>query len=87
MNIVLNARTIIASMLITFGVFVPKVLLFFGLEHEYLTTITSLWAVFLIILLAEFLLFWTLIRNVKTIVFAIILAVIVALIITLVLGG
>ena len=87
MNIVFNFRTVLAYSIIMIFVVIPQMLLHFGLEHEYLTTLTSLWAIFAIILIAEFILFWHWMKNVRLIIFAFVIAIIIAFILTSFFGG
>jgi len=87
MNIVFNIRTIIAYTIIMVGVVIPQLLLHFGLDNPTLTELTSMWAIFLIILVAEIILLWQYIRNIKTAIFAVLIAVIVAVVLTMFFGA
>lgn len=87
MNIVFNARTVIAWLMISIFVVVPRMLVFFGLEHPYLTELTSLWATFMIILIAEFIMLWGYIRNIRTTIIAVVIAIVIAFIMTSFFGG
>lgn len=87
MNIVFNFRTVLAYSIIVLFVAVPQMLLHFGLEHEYLTTLTSMWAIFVIILIAEVILMWQWFKNMRTIIFALALAIIIAFLLTSFFGG
>jgi hypothetical protein len=82
MNMVFNARTVIAWLIISIFVVVPRMLVYFGLQHPTLTDLTSLWATFVIILIAEIIMLWGYIKNIQTAIFAIGIAIVVAFILT-----
>jgi len=82
MNIVFNIRTVLAYSIIMVLVVIPQLLLHFGLEHEYLTGLTSMWAIFIIILMAEFILFFHWFKNIRMIIFAFAIAVAIAFVLT-----
>jgi len=82
MNMVFNARTVIAWLIISIFVVIPRMLLYFGLESAELDGLTSLWATFLIILVAEVIMLWAYIKEIKTAIFAIAIAIVIAFILT-----
>jgi len=86
-NIVFNIRTVLAYTLIILFIALPRMLMHFGLEAQTLTDLTSLWATFIILLIAEIIFLWQYIRNWKTLVFALIIAVVIAFILTGFFGG
>jgi len=82
MNWVFNARTVIAWLMVSIFVIIPRMLVYFGLEHPALTDLTSLWATFIIILIAEIIMLWGYIKNVKNTIFVVILAIVIAFVLT-----
>jgi len=86
MNIVLGARTILAYSLISFGVIIPRMLVSFGLEHEYLVTMTSFWFIFIVFLVALAILFYRYLLNPRGFIFGVTILIIVSAIAGLLLG-
>lgn len=82
MNMVFNARTVIGWLIVSILVVIPRMLLYFGLKSAELDSLTSLWATFLIIFVAEVIILWGYIREVKTAIFSIVLAIIIAFLLT-----
>jgi len=82
MNMVFNARTVIAWLIISIFVIIPRMLVYFGLQHQALTDLTSLWATFIIVLIAEVIMLWGYIRNIKYTIYMVIIAIVIAFILT-----
>lgn len=87
LNIVFNIRTVLAYTIIILFVAIPRLLVHFGLEAQALTDLTSLWATFIILLIAEIIFLWQYIRNWRYLIFALVGAIIISVILTSFFGG
>jgi len=83
MNIVFNVRAVMASVLFLSTVVIPKILNNLGLELGSFAFMLEIWWVFIIVLIAECLLFWSWLRDLRFTIIALILAVIVAYIVAI----
>ena len=63
MNLIFNFRTIVTMLLITGGIVVPRILMYFGLTGQFMTDWTSAAATFVILLLAFGIFSWQWLRN------------------------
>lgn len=81
MNVVVKVTTIIASLMLTGLVILPRILVYFGLNLSILQTIISPWATFLIVLIAALIIMGPWMRNPKILPFGLVACLAVAILV------
>lgn len=81
-DIGLKPKTIIGMILSIGFLFIPRILVYFGLNHPILTDLTSAWATFIIIFIIGLLVVWNWLKKPKLTVILLLAVLIVAFLLT-----
>ena len=87
MNLGLSIRTVGASILLTGFILFPRLLIYLGLTNSLLTDLTSMWATFIIVLIAILLLLGRYVLRPRYMFVCIVVAMVIAFVMASYFGG